>query len=409
MRWLLISGINIKLSLRSQQLIKQYCFAGQLPKKIKPRLNLALLLSWLNDELILGKVKPQTLDLTLISLQAELLHDLFIALDKNGVVKKDKDEILSRLSNKQFLFLTGAGILVAACQGFDGIVTMLSVFTLPSAIIIGVGLIFSLVSIAVFCGFDLVKATQIIGVKPSETYQLLDLYLQQLNLIKVIRKKIDTYCLTELSPKDLKQLELILCMLQKRFSSLVQAGQQFELALNSKGMFLAKTLISAMSAILFFGGGFFAGQSVALFISGLMVNTALAAFAPVTFFSTLVGFAALSIYWYVERPELNKLVSNWFGLNEDGVAKLSDKELIAKEEIKINTLKEKINSAIRLTNKVHQEEQDGGTNSFPVSSRKKTTQTTSSKISTNFHSFLKSSPIFSNMDELSSFKTNSVV
>jgi hypothetical protein len=56
-----------------------------------------------------------------------------------------------------------------------------------------------------------------------------------------------------------------------------------------------------------------------------------------------VGCAALSIYWFVERPGLNKLVNNWFGLNEEKIEQLCDKEVLAKQEKKLENLKEKIN------------------------------------------------------------------
>lgn len=97
----------------------------------------------------------------------------------------------------KFVLLTMAGILVAACQGFDGIVTMLSVVSLPSSIILGIGFAFSFLSVIVFCGFDLVKVSNALGIKLSDAYKLLDAYLLQLQMIKSIRKKIDDYCFSD--------------------------------------------------------------------------------------------------------------------------------------------------------------------------------------------------------------------
>ena len=158
----------------------------------------------------------------------------------------------------------------------------------------------------------------------------------------------------DLSQDNLKQLQCIISMLEKRFTMLTEASKQFELALASENMSIAKTLISGVSGILFFGGGFFAGQSVALFMSGLLINSLTPAFWPVIFFSALVGLAAFSIYWYVERPGLDKLVSSWFGLNEENIQKLCDKSFINREIHKLERLKTKVIGAARLAKRLTQ-------------------------------------------------------
>lgn len=356
--------MNILISLRSQKLIRKYWLASgaevdELPS-ITSSIDLITLINWLNkgqlNHFNKSKAEQQKIEFIMVSLRNELLRDLFAAMkgDDIKLPKEDKDESVT--DKIKFALLTAAGILVAACQGFDGIVTMLSIFELSPSVILAAGFLFSFLSVIVFCGFDLVKVSNALGVKLSEAYKLLDAYLWQLQMIKSIRKKVERYDFSdsEMSPSDLQQLKKIISMLQTRFQSLTEASKQFEQALHSDDMQMAKTLISGASAVLFLGGGFFAGQSVALFISSLFVSSIISTFWPVFIFSTLVGIAALSLYWYVERPGLNKLISSWFGLNEENVHKLCDKDLIIKETKKLANLESKIINASRLANRLAQ-------------------------------------------------------
>lgn len=188
-------------------------------------------------------------------------------------------------------------------------------------------------------------------------------------------------------------------MLQKRFTLLTKASNQFGMALESENMKMAKTLISGVSGILFFGGGFFAGQSVALFVSGLLVNSLTPAFWPVILFSVIVGLAAFSIYWYVERPGLDKLVSSWFGLNEENIQKLCDKISINKEIHKLESLKRKIISAARLAKRVTQAEQYVDAHELLIDGSVHERTVIDIRTSSSYYSFLKPqepSDLFSN-------------
>lgn len=155
-----------------------------------------------------------------------------------------------------------------------------------------------------------------------------------------------------MSVDELNELHLILVMLQDRVNSLVKAGKKFDLALNSPKMDIAKTIVSGVSGILFFGGGFFAGQSVATFMLALVMTSVTPTFWPVLLFSVIVGLAAFSLYWYVQRVGVNKLVSEWFGLDEDKIEKLCGKSKMDKELKKLNNLDEKVMTTSDLLSKV---------------------------------------------------------
>ncbi|WP_058498188.1 hypothetical protein [Legionella gratiana] len=388
--------MNLTISLHSQKWIKKYLLASGIRRhKIQSFASIEInnLISWLSTDpikLFEKSKKSEKLEFILVSLQAALLQDFGVSMkgDNDKIDKKDNDS--AERSKIKFLLLTTSGILVTACQGFDGIVTVLSLFASSSSIMLGVGFAFILLSVIAFFGIDLVKVSNALGVKLSE-YKLLDAYLLQLQKIKMIRKKINNYTLVDMSQEDLHQLEQILSMLQKRFMFLAVASKQFDEALNSKNMQMVKTMISGVSALFFLGGGFFAGQSVALFVSSLVLDSVLPTFWPVILFSTIVGLAALSIYWYVERPGLEKIVTNWFGLNEENVQKLCDKDLLIKEAMKLAHLKEKVINTARFTKRLAQLEHELNVNEQPMPPELTWSRNASDlRASTNFYSFLKS-------------------
>ncbi|WP_225316889.1 hypothetical protein [Legionella longbeachae] len=388
--------MDITISISSQKWIKKYLLASGVRRNESlpsTSIQFKTLIAWLSTDPIrsFGKSKnSQKIEIILVSLQTALLRDLSLSMQgEYEKVERKGNNDSSRMSKIKFLFLTSAGILVTACQGFDGVVTMLSVFAMSPSILLGIGFAFILLSVIVFFGVDLVKVSNALGVKLSE-YKLLDAYLLQLQRIKVIRKKINDYTLVAMSQEDLQQLELVLSMLHKRLKFLAVASKQFEEALNNKNVQMIKTVISGVSALFFFGGGFFAGQSVALFISSLVLDSALPTFWPVIVFSALVGLAALSIYWYVERPELEKLVTNWFGLNEEKVQQLCDKSSVDKEANKLTSLKEKVISTARLIKRLAQLEHGNSRDEQTLASN--TTQNKAVadlRVSSNFYSFLK--------------------
>src|SRR5690606_25009399 len=101
--------------------------------------------------------------------------------------------------------------------------------------------------------------------------------------------------------------------------------------------------------IIFFGSGFFAGQSVAVFLLSLAIAGGVSAgFVPVVLFGLAVGAAAFSLYWFIEKGELQRLISGWFGLDEEKVESLCDQEKLAEHFEELGNLKEKLESTVEL-------------------------------------------------------------
>lgn len=340
--------MKVELSKSSKDLIFEY--SSQRWEQInsidsESQDDFALLISWLKNQIDVPsdklKKSREESEFILASLHAELLSDLYSAMMIERL-KTKKEEEPTWSAKFKFLFLAIAGTLVAGCQGFDSVTTLLGVLSLPSVAVLIAGLVFSTISILVFYGFDLVQVSKNLGVRFLDAPKLLDVYLLQLEKIKAIRKKISTYTLSELSPEELERLQQIMSMLRVRFNALTQASKQYDQALNSTNMQIAKFVFSSMAGILFFGSGFFAGQSVAIFMLGLFMTSVTPTFWPVIVFSLIVGVAAFSLYWYVEQVGLKKLVSGLFGLDEEKIDLLCDDANLSKENQKLRNLEKNV-------------------------------------------------------------------
>lgn len=290
------------------------------------------IIDWLNIEkrhTDLDEKIKRKIEFVLASLHASLLHDLLTSMS-HGAPSTEAQPV-SRWAKLKFFLLAAAGTLFAVCEGFDSITTMLGIFSLPAFATLLAGLVFSVFSVMVFYGFNLVQISKNLGVTLTDTPKLLDVYHTELQEIKALRMKISKMKHTQLSSNELQALNDQVVMLGNRVTALSNSSKQFDLALNSKKMKAAKAAFVGLAGILFFGGGFFAGQSVAVFLLGMVVAGAGATFWPVTLFSIVVGLAAFSLYWYVERIGLEQLISGWFGLDEEKIQALCANEHVKEE------------------------------------------------------------------------------
>lgn len=372
-----VMGLRVQLSLRSQELIQQYqeaSFCIFLQKNdLITSVDIHTLVLWLSQELEnqweqTQKTKEE-LEFLLASLRAELLKDLNLALNSRNCKQREK-EIPHWSAKVKFILLAIAGMLVAGCEGFDSMTTLLSFFSLPAVMTLLAGLGFAALSIIVFYGFNLVQVSMNLGIKLSDAPKLLDVYLSQQEEIKAIRRELECRLIGERSLIELAEIQNLVEMLNKRFDSLVKASKQFDEAVNSRKILIAKHIFSGLAGLLFFASGFFSGQSVALFIFGMIISSITPASWPVIVFSLLIGLASFSLYWYVERVGLNQLISGWFGLDEEKIELLCDESQLIKEEEKLTHLKERTLSLIGLKQKLLGLEEE-------VSTYQKITHTTS--------------------------------
>ncbi|HAF88132.1 MAG: hypothetical protein CMF38_05305 [Legionellaceae bacterium] len=229
----------------------------------------------------------------------------------------------------KFFLIALAGLIFFSCEGFDGITAILSVTSLPLAVTFAVGTLFAILSIGLFCLLDLVDISRALNLSRSDSARVVMIYEQEIWSIKALLSHLQHHILDE----DLTAIRChqeTLKMLKEKHAALAFFRQKLEKTLHNPWLKVAKTTFSIINALIFFSGGFYAGQTVALSITGLIGLSALGVTAPfVLGVSIAVSIAALSIYWYVERPALNNLVENIMNFDREEI-----ETLIAPEAVK---------------------------------------------------------------------------
>lgn len=302
---------------------------------------------------LLQRVEETTDPNTGTSFQRELCREALLGEIQQIFIPSDLDNAGAEGQQRElgwlkWTLLAAAGTIYAACDGFDGITTILALFpTIPLSFILAAGFVFAFLSVLVFYGFYLVDLSNKSDVKVSEQAQLIDLRLAQAKhlsrLVMICQMKLKMCD----DPEELRALITLVVLLENLYTGLEHARDQYESQLYNPYLRMTKTIAAIFLGILFFGYGFFGGQSLALTMLGLVVLSSTAAFWPVMAISVAVGLAALSVYWLVERPGLEKLVSRFFGLDENKIEQLPDTTCIDKQKKTLATIKNAIEVLIQ--------------------------------------------------------------
>jgi hypothetical protein len=305
------------------------------------------LVLWLSKTIKLGE-EPQFL---LESLRASLLHDLYLSIPE---IIELHDNLEQQSHEDLYRFLTIAGTTVAICEGFDGIVSILSLFpVIPLPVILLAGVVFAALSVIVFRGFDLVAIAKNLGVDMEKTPHAIDAFLDQVEQIVKLRAVISICCTKPEHEQDHAVLMEIAAMLMGRYNAIDGARRRYKNDLDAPYLKTAKSLTSAIAGVLFFGSAFFSGQSVFLAIASIFTSSVSSVFWPVFVASFLVGMAAFSIYWFVERPGLESLVSRWLvDLDEDKINALVEHDVVNAQRNELQILEAQTRQTDRLQRRI---------------------------------------------------------
>lgn len=306
------------------------------------KVDVTLLITWLSSEVEENKQSTFLLHAT----RAALLNDLLAAFNEPSKDKWAKKK-LSGWAKAKLGLLALAGTLLAICEGFDGILSMLTLFSAVSSVIIFTsGLVFAFLSVVVFYGFDLVEISKNIGVEFKRSPALLDVFIEQMAAMKGLRKAIKKISEKDgLSLEEKTRLRALLKLLQQHDLALDKQRKVYIDALKRPLLNGFKFVLAAFTGALFFGGGFFAGQALAVAIASAAIGSVTLTFWPVLLTSIVIGLAALCIYWFVERPGLENLVGRWFGFDKERIELFSSEDTIEKERVKLKTLIDKLEPA----------------------------------------------------------------
>ncbi len=307
------------------------------------------LLAWFSKEFVCDTNAKMLVE----SLRASLLEDLYDSLLTDAEVEDKKEEEASWYALLVFAWLVFSGTVLAICEGFDGVAALLGVFTaVPAMAILISGLAFSALSVVVFYSFDLVAISKNIGIKLTSSPQLIDIFLEQTTQIELLRNKIDDQYLAIKDEDELSALNEIVQMLKYRYQALDEARDVYKNALEDLSLYVAKSMIAAMTGMLFLAGGFFAGQSLALVVAGFFLATLSATSLPVLLTSIVVGLSAFSLYWYLERPGVENMISRLFGLDKETIDKFAGDDVVKQHKHELDKLSAKLEDKIIVQKKI---------------------------------------------------------
>lgn len=344
------------------------------------------------------------------SLRTALLQDLsrsYFGMDE--ITEQALKEDRSWLGKIKLGILALAGTIYNICNGFDGSVSILTLFIgIPNWTVFVVGLALSLVFVVLFYNFDLVEISDNVHVRIYHSRRLLDVYVEQAELIndlieqsKQLIKGMNNEFLDELSA-DLNNVSDVFERLSgRRFplpkdarrsfdryfpqdflpnvandDSMLDKQQYFDEALQLLDMLIArqqdlccirqiymkeldhiyvrvmKLMATIITGLLYFNYGFFAGQVLSVVVLSAFLAASISVTSwPVILISIAVGLAALSIFWYTdERPRVENLVGRWIGLDLDKINRLPVGDQVESQK----TERDQLEKQIRLEMKMHQ-------------------------------------------------------
>ncbi|STX52781.1 coiled-coil protein [Legionella busanensis] len=278
--------------------------------------------------------------------QRLLLESLYIAIleDLNKGLNNTKEEKNNKktpwTAKAKFIFLAIAGTIFCGCEGFDGVSAVLGATSLPSIAIFGIGLVFSLLSIAVFYAFDLLEVSKNLGVNLKSAPKLIDNYLKKVQYIKSISANLRNNILHRKTLDDIDSDIQLIRLLIQLYNELDTERNALTMALKRPALQAAKVTASIITGIIFFSGGFFAGQTVALAIAGLITTAVASTFWPILVASIFVGLSAFALYWFVQRPGVENLIGKWLGLDKEKIEELCDPDEVKKDKAKLKNVEE---------------------------------------------------------------------
>lgn len=250
-------------------------------------------------------------------------------------------------------FLGFAGTVCSICSGFDGSVSILTLFIgIPSWTVFLVGFALSLVLVVLFYGLDFIEISDNLNVRLHQSNQSVEQAVTQADLVELFINKIkERLCLIKASivspdsnvisqgADEISKMESLLKMLLVRQDDLSLMRKEYRKEIERTYVRLLKAFANILIGLLFFNAGFFTGQVLSVVIFSAFIAAGISATAwPVLLISIFVGLASLNLYWYKDRAIVERLACRWVGLDEDKINRLPDDDFIGKQKTELETL-----------------------------------------------------------------------
>lgn len=268
------------------------------------------------------------IDKDILKLQNALIEDFFSTHQLTPPPQHNR-QLSWKIPRPLFLLLGGAGVLNAALAGFNGIASVISIFTSNLALAILPGLVFATIAAVIFVGFDFSQAANNIGIKVFKDRRVLGDMLKKQKQLQHFLNSTDALMTTMATRQSIGDLKSLLKVIDKQ----VQSVNTFSYALNDtltapSKFNKFKKACGVFCGALFLFGGFFCGQAGAMFLLGEVSMVAAmstpAGLALVLILGCLSAVGAVSFYSMVQRPAVESLIGKFVGFTPETVASLTD-------------------------------------------------------------------------------------
>lgn len=254
-------------------------------------------------------------------LRVSILKDLTAWLsnrEKLETIELDSTNPCNNFKANSLLFF---GSIVSIADGALGASTILSLLPNVPGIVVGlVCLFFSVISLAVFYAFDLVQISTNLGIKKRDVKQSLEVMELECEQLKLA---IDALCDLVISKSDKVNQETGLQIIESLQSQCDALNGKLNDYRQSNRHLIAKRISSIVTGLLYFSGGYFlVAPSLALLApliaSIFSISAASVVGLPVVISVGIIfGLTKLALYWFCERPQLEKMVGKVTGFDQD--------------------------------------------------------------------------------------------
>ena len=281
----------VVISAESITLIEKLKDAGIEPLDVSANntINREILVAWLSQKITLNTSYKKKYSYYLDSLHASLLNDLnmtFLTQDQQG--KTAPDEKKRWYKSAKFILLMIAGSLIAICEGFDGIASILGlVASVPTLVLFLVGAGFAVLSVMIFCLANLVSISNTMNVSLRQSRHILDVLVENIEQLKLLEISLLKYHAQVTTPDDNQVLQSMAVMLRIRYDAFVIERENYVNHLKKPAVGVAKKIASFITGAILSAGVFFSCQTISLAIGGLFVAETLSVILQVLSYRTI--------------------------------------------------------------------------------------------------------------------------
>jgi hypothetical protein len=218
---------------------------------------------------------------------------------KNKATKQSKNSS----SKKRWLYilLTIGGGLFAACEGFDGITSMLNLLSLPAYLVVTAGILFAILAVFIFIAFEKKIIANQLQIEEERGNSSPEIDLDAAQKIKYLKK-------CNLSNREKSTINNAITKINNN-------KKKYDELLKSNKIRALQTIFSFLVGFLYFNLGFFTGEAVISSLATIFSFTMPA--AALLCGSVFVGLLCLGTFLFVERPAVEAYITKLCGLDAE--------------------------------------------------------------------------------------------